>query len=906
MGQWRAGILGVFLAALACVPPAAAESPESRDTIRVQLPGNHRFRFAGLYAAISKGFFGAAGLEVQLREGGVDVDPVAEVVAGRAEYGVSGPELLPRHFRGEPVVALAAIFQHAAEALIIRAGAGINRAEDLAGRRVMTRPERDVTIEAMLRRADLAPGDVQWVPHSGDFRDLTSGRVDAMSGDVTHEPYFMERRGVLALHLRPARRGIDFYGDCLFTSRAERADHPERVRSFRRETLRGWDYAMRHPEEIIKLIQLRYDPERTLPYLRFESLVMRQLILPDLVEMGHMSLTRWRHIAEVYRELDMIPENAVFVPETFLFDPDAPTLHPWVPWALGITAGVGALVGLYALILTVFHGRLNSQVRERTAELETSNRRLAREIAERRQVEAALRRSEARYSLVLRGSNDGIWDWNLRTDAVYFSPRYKEILGYADGEFPNHTDEWRRRLHPEDRADVMAAHEAYWRGDTEAFRVEYRLRARDGTYRWILGRGACIWDADGAPLRMAGSHTDITERKRAEAEVNALRRLLQSLIDALPSAIIGVDGRGRVTHWNREAWKETGRTAAEAAGRPFATVFPVLEEQAAPMAAAIRARRPYRESRLSAPGPEGVRYLDVTVSPLSATDQDGAVIRVDDATERIRMEEMMMQSEKMLSVGGLAAGMAHEINNPLGTIVANAQLVWSRLTGDLPANRRAAEACGLGWEALADYLQAREIRARLDGILDAGERAAAIVENMLRFSRKSDSRISEASLTSLVDQTVALARNDIVVRRGLDGGRLEIRRNFSPDLPPVPCASNEIQQVLLNLLVNAAQAIEAEGTPGWIEVRTGREAGPWARVDVIDSGPGMTEAVRRRIFEPFFTTKPTGMGTGLGLSVAYFIVTVNHGGTLTAVSSPGNGATVTLRLPIAQRKAAPG
>lgn len=903
MRKPRQRVLVIWLLLMGGAPLGAADVLGAPETIRVQLPGEHRFRFAGMYAAISKGFYEAAGLDVRLLEGGSGKEAVAEVISGRAEYGVSGPQLLLHHIRGAPVVVLAAVFQHSAEALMITAGSGINRPQDLHGRRVMIRPKRDVAIEALLRRTETGGTKIQRLPHSGDFRDLMDGRVDAMSGDLTYAPYFMERQGVLALRLRPSRYGIDFYGDCLFTSQAERTAHPQRVRAFRQATLRGWIYAMDHPEELIKLIRLRYDPEQTLPYLRFESLVMRQLLLTDLVEMGHMSRTRWQHIAAVYRELDMIPSDGVLDPDGFLFDPDTPEWVQWIPWVLALTAGCGFLAAVYALVMTVFNARLNAQVRERTAALEASNRRLAEEIADRRGAEAALRQSQARYALVIQGSNDGIWDWDLRNDSVYFSTRYKEILGFTDAEFSNETDQWRGRIHPEDYAAVMAAHEAYWRHETDIFRVEYRLRARDGSYRWIMGRGACIWDADGRPIRMAGSHTDITQRKRAEAEVNALRRLLQNIIDSLPSAIIGVDDQGRVTHWNREAWRETGLTAKEAGGRPFVEVFSPLETLRDSVAAAIQGRRSYRDMRVLVPETDGMRHLEVTVSPLLRTDNAGAVIRVDDTTERVRMEEVMIQSEKMMSVGGLAAGMAHEINNPLGTIMANAQLIWSRLSGDLPANRQAAAQCGLPWEALADYLKQREIRRRLDGILEAGERAAEIVENMLRFSRKNDSRIVPVSLGSLVDQTVALAQNHPSVKQAMDGG-LEILREMSPELPPVPCAATEIQQVLLNLLINACQAIETGGpTEGRITVRTRRE-GDWARLDVGDDGPGMEETVRRRVFEPFFTTKSPGLGTGLGLSVAYFIVTENHGGTLTVASAPGHGATFTVRLPLSGRQGA--
>jgi PAS domain S-box-containing protein len=887
---------------LALVPgrPAAQEAgPE--EVIRVQLNGRHRYRFAGFYAADSKGFYRAAGLKVELLAGGPGTDPVAEVVSGRAEYGVSGAELLSRRLKGEPVRALAAIFQHSPEVLIVRADQGINRPQDLVGRRVMIRPETDVASEAMLRRAGLAPSDIRRVPHSGDFADLVNGYVDAMTGDRTYAPYHMERQGVLSAPFAPASQDIDFYGDTLFASEAEWTDHPRRVRDFRKATLRGWVYAMDHPEEIIELIRYRYGHELTVPYLRFEWLVMRQLILPDVVEMGHMSATRWRHIAEVYRELGMIPEEIAFDPAEFLFDPDIPPEGAWAPWVLGVAACGGLLAGIWALAMTVFNSRLNARVRVQTEALR-------KEVKERRQVAKELRRTQERHALVIRGSNDGIWDWDLADDSVYFSPRWKEMLGYADEELPNRMEEWRERIHPDDLAPVKAAYEDFWARRGESLQTAYRLRGRDGKYRWILERAACIRNEAGNPVRMTGSHSDITERKEAEAELASLRRLLRNIIDALPSAIVAVDPAGRVTHWSAAAADQAGLPAAAVAGRPFHEALPQLAGLRDAILAAILERRPFHEARLPVPGSDEIRYFEITVSPLSRTEDAGAVIRLDDIGDRVRMEEIMIQSEKMLSVGGLAAGMAHEINNPLGAVIANADLVWSRLTGDLPANRKAAEASGLSWDALSRYLAERKIGERMDGIREAGRRAGEIVENMLQFSRKSGSRRSQLSLAELADRTVDLARNHPGIKKALASGRLEIVREFDPDLPPVPGAATEIQQVLFNLLANAFQSLEKcdpPRGPGRIDLRI-RRKGDWAEIEVADNGPGMGEAVRRRVFEPFFTTKGPGEGTGLGLSVSYFIVAENHGGQMTVDSLPDIGTTFRIRLPFAAPKKAGG
>jgi signal transduction histidine kinase len=262
---------------------------------------------------------------------------------------------------------------------------------------------------------------------------------------------------------------------------------------------------------------------------------------------------------------------------------------------------------------------------------------------------------------------------------------------------------------------------------------------------------------------------------------------------------------------------------------------------------------------------------------------------------------MMVQSEKMLSVGGLAAGMAHEINNPLGAIMHNVQNIRRRLSPDLPKNQEQAEQEGVELSAVNQYLSAREVPQLLDGIQQAGARAAKIVSHMLSFSRRSNRQMAPCDLPALIDQAVEIASNDFDLTIGFDFKGQNIIRQFDPKLGPVPGTANELEQVLLNLLKNAAQAIhqrENDSEPGRIILRT-RLNPPWAEIQVEDNGVGMPESVRKRTFEPFFTTKEIGQGTGLGLSVSYFIITNNHKGQMEVHSTLGQGTCFTLRLPLA-------
>jgi PAS domain S-box-containing protein len=390
-----------------------------------------------------------------------------------------------------------------------------------------------------------------------------------------------------------------------------------------------------------------------------------------------------------------------------------------------------------------------------------------------------------------------------------------------------------------------------------------------------------------------------SERRRAVEELERLRGLLRDIIDSMPSLLVGVDAEGRVTQWNREAERLTGRQAAAVHGQPVMTMLPQLAPHLNQVSAAIRERRPYTATKVAQDWAGQSRYADVTIYPLTGKGMQGAVIRLDDVTERVRIEEMIIQSEKMLSVGGLAAGMAHEINNPLAGILQNAQVVCQRLQVDFPKNRTVAAACGVNLESLAAYLQQRSIGPMLEAIIASGQRAARIVENILSFSRKSESRFTPQDLRGLLDRTVELAASDYDLKKKYDFRQITIVREYAADVPPVRCEAGKVQQVFLNILRNGAEAMTANRPLGRVPrfVLRVQPEGEWVRVEIEDNGPGMTEAVRKRAFEPFFTTKGLGEGTGLGLSVSYFIITENHGGTLAVSSVPEQGANFIIRLP---------
>ena len=394
--------------------------------------------------------------------------------------------------------------------------------------------------------------------------------------------------------------------------------------------------------------------------------------------------------------------------------------------------------------------------------------------------------------------------------------------------------------------------------------------------------------------------------KKSSNELNDTRLYLKNIIDSMPSALIGVDPEGRVTHWNQEAARITGLDENIAHGTAIEALVPQFKDYLDNVHKAIQDRAPRKIEKVPYRYRGETMYSDIVVYPLIDNGVRGAVIRVDDITARVRFEEMMVQSEKMASVGGLAAGMAHEINNPLGGIMMGAQNIQRRLSNKLSKNEAAAAEVGTSMDAISKYMEKRGIFKMLAGILEMGQRASEIVANMLNFSRKSDSRLSSADINEILDSAIELAANDYDLKKHFDFRHIQIIRDYDPALPAINCIRPELQQVILNLLKNAAQAIAGKTyvkEKPRIRIRT-RQAGTMASIEVRDNGPGMDENTRKRLFEPFFTTKDVGSGTGLGLSVSYFIITNNHGGSLEVASRVGNGTTFIIKLPLSRSNAA--
>ena len=354
-----------------------SETVTASEKIIVQLKWINQFQFAGYYAALEKGFYKEAGLDVILRPNGYNgsfVSPVDAVVSGDAQFGISNSGLVLDYLNGKPVVALAATLQHSAVSWLVLEKSGIRSIHDMVNKRLMTVFPLSESLELLepFRAEGIDPKKLHLTQTIFDLQPLIDGKIDAYDAYVTNEPFLLEQKGIPYRIIDPRTYGIDFYGDVLFTSQAELQNNPERVEAFRKASMAGWRYAMAHPDEIIDLIVNKYAPQKNREHLRFEARAMWNLMQPDIIEMGHMNPGRWLRIAEIMTEHNRIIDDKIL--DSFIYTPDNYQQN------LLRYLQIATITSVIALLLAGI-----------ASWIYRTNRRLVREIAARQSAEEQLR-----------------------------------------------------------------------------------------------------------------------------------------------------------------------------------------------------------------------------------------------------------------------------------------------------------------------------------------------------------------------------------------------------------------------------------------------------------------------------------------------------------------------------------
>jgi PAS domain S-box-containing protein len=827
--------------------------------VTLQLKWTHGFQFAGYYAAQQQGYYAAEGLEVSLQEGRPDRLALPMVQSGAAEFGVSGMEVFQAYEQGEPLVALGVVFQHSPYVLISLKAAGIKRPKDLVGRRVMFAGNQGkAEAFAMLKAEGIAPEALQIVTPAWDLNELLQGRVDVLSAYATDEPHTLRLRGAELNLLHPRDYGVDFYGDLLFTTQGYVEAHPGTVQAFRRASLRGWEYAMNNPEAMITAILQMPGVDQgpsSRQHLQFEADQMKELVLPGLVETGHMNPGRFQRMADIYRQLGMI--QTVRNPEDFLWGPPRPLATLWIP-RLGLLLGVLAFI---SLLVVLWIQQLRHRVQKQTTDLRE-------EVVHRREAEARLAEREQRLRVLVE---------NLPAGAIYedeagffINARMAELMDRPQEELVT-LEAWLGALDPKDGQRLREAYES--KRDTHPVApLLVHFTTGKGARRTLEVRMRTL------PYCEIWMALDVTAREAAEAarrqSEDRYRGLYQNSSDMIFLVQVEADGSFRFEGINPAYCATYGLADEVVAGQRPADVLPgeIASFVTGNFQRCVNAGRNLSYEEVVSL-PSGKRVLLTQLAPIR--DEQGRIYLLAgisrDMTDERKNQEALRQAQKLESLGVLAGGIAHDFNNLLTAILGNLNLAQMKLAAGAPADT---------------YLQNME-----STIL----RAADLTRQMLAYSGKGRFVVKPLDLSRMVEEITHLLSVSI-------SKKVTLRYELASGLPAVEADGAQIQQVIMNLVTNASEAIgDREGI---ITITTGTrdldqsgverlfvgqtlQPGRFVTLQVSDTGCGMKPEVLARIFDPFFTTKTSGRGLGLSAMLG---ILRGHGGGIKIYSELGKGS----------------
>ncbi|MEE9397523.1 MAG: transporter substrate-binding domain-containing protein, partial [Methylococcales bacterium] len=301
--------------------------PAASEQVSIQLKWQHSFQFAGYYAAIEKGYYRDAELDVRLKEINFSKDNVEQVIAGESEYGVSDSTLVIYHLKGKPVVLLKQFFQHSPLVFLSRRESGIVSPYEMVGKSVVfnNNNKGDASLNTLLFNMMGDLSKINMVEYdSSYFQQFIDGKIDVIFAYSTSEPYLLKEQGIDVNIINPQNYGIDFYGDNFFTSQKELSEHPERVAKMSQATVKGWQYALDHPDEIIQLIRDKYNPSLSTGYLQYAADTTRQMMIPGMIELGSINPKRYQRTGEEYLRLGFTETSKI--EKEFYYGPSVPYL----------------------------------------------------------------------------------------------------------------------------------------------------------------------------------------------------------------------------------------------------------------------------------------------------------------------------------------------------------------------------------------------------------------------------------------------------------------------------------------------------------------------------------------------------------------------------------------------------
>jgi PAS domain S-box-containing protein len=505
-----------------------------------------------------------------------------------------------------------------------------------------------------------------------------------------------------------------------------------------------------------------------------------------------------------------------------------------------------------------------------------------RDVTDRRRNDEKIRENEERFRLISRATNEVIWDLDIATEHLWWNEQFHVCFGYSPSHFSYTLDAWKDLVHPADREAAISSFSEAIESDVESWVCDYRFRREDGSYANIQDRGYIKRDADGRAVRMIGSMSDQTQRMLVEEKL----REQATLLDKAQDAILVRDLNNNILFWNPSAERLYGWTEEEVLGR---NIHQALYRDETSFFAAVAQTLEEGEwtGVLNQVSKDGMELIVEGRWTLVRDDQGRpkSILSINtDITERRRLEQQFLRAQRMESIGTLAGGIAHDLNNVLAPIMMSIELL------------KMEEKSATG-------------RSILDTIEVSAQRGADMVKQVLSFARGMEGQQLEVQLGHLFRDIEKITRDtfpkDILLHSEVAAGLWTVQGD-----------PTQLHQVLMNLCVNGRDAMPEGGALTVTATNTLLDApmvamhldareGPYVCIQVEDTGAGMSASVVERIFEPFYTTKEMGKGTGLGLSTTLAIIK-SHGGFLLVKSELHRGSRFQVYLPALVQNHTPG
>ena len=805
------------------------------ENVTLQLKWLHQFQFAGYYAAQQKGYYRDAGLDVTIVPATPGKDPVLDVIGGKAQYGVGTSSLLLLRNAGKPVVVLGVIFQHSPFILVTREQSANQTVHDLVGKRLMLEPQSEELV-AYLKQEGMPLDKMKLIDHSYNLKDLIEGKVDVVSGYITDDPDVLERANFPYHAYTPRAAGIDFYGDNLFTTDNELKNHPARARAFREASLKGWQYALQHPDEIIDLIISSYAPQSDRAHLKYEAEQIRQLIQPNLVEIGYMHTGRWQHIADTYTGLGMLPKGVDLA--TFMFD-----AHPHKN--LSYFYGMGYL--LLTLAVLIIAGWLFKTSRN----LKNSEEKFSKAF-----VHSPLMKT-------IGGLESGFF--------LDVNDKFCEVTGFNKDDVIGRNSADIGLLTREDRQKLLDAF-----SQTGRFAdVKLKLHTAMGTVLDCVYFGEVI--KVGKKQQLLCVILDVTVYNRAEEQI----RILSQVVEQSPVTIMITDLKGTIEFVNPRFTQLTGYSFEEALGQNASILKagdnpPELYQK---LWETITSGGVW-EGEMHNRNKNGELFWErAAISPFKNVDGviTGYLAIKEDVTEQKKVREQLLQSQKIEAIGQLTGGLAHDFNNLLTIIGGYANLLVMCMKPGDPNRERlqhiltAAEKAGNLTHSLLAFSRKQTMKTETINLNIIISQIGVFIKRVIGED---------------ISFTTSMREDPLHVH--VDSGQIEqVLINLATNARDAMPAGG-VLSITTDLLTIDDEYVKAHnfGIPGRFAVMM-----------ISDTGIGMGEETQRKIFEPFFTTKEVGKGTGLGMAMVYGIVK-QHNGVICVYSEEGHGTVFKIYLPL--------